>query len=643
MRLIGMGVLGLLLGLPWIDLPAQECPDSSPPNSVTLGKTYAPVLWFAPGERYFPTMPFFGAFDTVGGRRGLLNQARIVPTDAPRKDTLAPQVSFNAMDSVYRTRVDESQPLLYLPEASAVFYRVRCVRGKENKQLWGFLKNDPQAWHRTGLDSLFKCGLRDAQFTLIEYWLYYVRDAGLEGHPHDLERVDVFLPRGYKSGMGPDRSICPDLVPRAMLNSIRIVVGTGHTATTPNNVLVLMGKSAIKLENPGILIELGGHSSAPDRNRDGAFQLGLDVNWNIGERVWGTRDVQAVSGTGYMGRYSSAMTLPRLPGLSTTLVPQDVNPQVMDTVKQVTDTVKQDMDTVKQVRDTVKGATATRRYVLLPVAPFETLARYLQGSPTVSACAAAAEGDASFKAAAKDSARVVIERDIVPLLSRTWGSTGFEGGSDAEVEQAVGWMRAWVRPQRIRKGEVGTSKFQIWRHESFCGSPIEVLKRRLYRPTGTAIQNVGDVATLFTFNFGATLGDGGQQVQLGFMVPTIKTKLVIPGVLEPQIGLYSSRVFRGGPRTLSLSLLYERHYRNTFSWYVRPINYVHDRARYDLDPDAGDFAMGFGISVMPFFPFPNFLFKTADQLRIRAGIRVDFRHWKPDPRRLEVQSTFYLR
>ena len=209
MRLIGAAVVGLLLCQPKIDLRAQECPDSSPPISGALGRTYAPVLYFAPGERYFPTLPFFGAFDTVGGTRGLLDKTRIIPTTGDGKpassgDTLAPQVSFDAMDSVYKTRVHESQPLLYLPEASAVFYRVRCVRGKENKQLWGFLKNDPQAWHRTGLDSLFKCGLRDAQFSLVEYWLYYVRDAGLEGHPHDLERIDVFLPRGYKTGKEPD-------------------------------------------------------------------------------------------------------------------------------------------------------------------------------------------------------------------------------------------------------------------------------------------------------------------------------------------------------------------------------------------------------------------------------------------------------
>jgi hypothetical protein len=605
-----------------------------PDSSAVLGKRFAPVLMFAPGERYFPTVPFFAAFDTVGGPNGLLDRARVVPTNAPQ-DSSARRVSFDALDSVYRTRVTEVQPLLFEPASSAVFYRVRCLHGKENKQLWGFLKNDPQAWHRTGLDSLFACGLRNAQFTLVEYWLYYVRDAGLEGHPHDMERVDVLLPRAYQRPEDLTRRMCPRLAPEAMLDSVAIVIGTGHSETTPNNVMVLLGKSGALLENPSILVELGGHSSAPDRNRDAQLQLGLDVNWNISERVWGTRDVQAVSGMGYLGRYSSAMTLPRAQGLSTTLFPgRLVSRDVYDSV------------VVQQAQgEAAPGAprSSFHQYALLPVAPFEELARYLENSTTVSACAAAAPGDSAFRAAVPDSVRQLIQGRIVPLLKPTWASRGFADASESEVQRTVGWMRAWVRPQALKKGKVGTGHFQIWRHAAFCGSPVDVLKRRLFRPTGTAIQNAGDVFTLFTLNFGATLGDGGQQLQLGFILPTIKTKLVIPGILEPQVGLYSARVFEGGPRTVSLSLLYERHYRNTFSWYVRPINYVHDRARYDLDPDAGDFAMGFGISVMPFFPFPDLLFRTADQLRLRAGIRVDFRNWQPDPRRLELQSTFYFR
>jgi hypothetical protein len=338
---------------------------------------------------------------------------------------------------------------------------------------------------------------------------------------------------------------------------------------------------------------------------------------------------------GYMGRYSSAMTLPRGRGLSTTLIPGRIaSKEVIDSVK-----VQQTQSEVPQA----EPDTGFHRYALLPVAPFEEVARYLENSTTVSACAAAATGDSAFRAAVPDRVRQVIQDDIVPRLKPTWGSEGFAHASEEDVQRTVGWMRAWVRSQALKKGSVGTGKFQIWRHAAFCSSPVGVLKRRLFRPTGTAIQNAGDVFTLFTLNFGATLGDGGQQLQLGFILPTIKTKLVIPGILEPQIGLYSARVFEGGPRTVSLSLLSERHYRNTFSWYIRPINYVHDRARYDLDPDAGDFAMGFGISVMPFFPFPDLLFRTADQLRLRAGIRVDFRNWKPDPRRLELQSTFYFR
>jgi hypothetical protein len=622
----------LLVGISWGTGAAQECPDSALPNSWELARKFAPILRFAPGERYFPTIPFFTAFDTIGGPDGFLDAHRVALT------TKSGRISWNALDSAYldTARVKESQPLVYVPKFSAVFYRVRCLVGKQNKQLWGFLKNDPQAWHRTGLDGRFKCGMRQVEFTLIEYYLYYVRDAGLEGHPHDIERVDVLLPRKYKRGVDPDYVRCPGLSPRAMLDSLRIVVGTGHSETTPNNILVLQGLSASELENPSILVELGGHASAPDRNRDSEFQLGLDVNWNNSERVWGTRDVQAVSGTGYLGRYSSEMTLPRPPGLSTTLRPDTVSANVMDSV--------------------ALHQKNTQRYALLPVAHFQELSRYLQNSPTVSECDTAVLGSDAFESGLADSVRRIVDTLIKPQLGDMWPTNGLTQASDSQVVAATRRMALWLKSEeqfpeskfepigaKSKGHKVPAGKVQIWRHASFCRSPVDVLKRRLYRPTGTGIQNIGDVATLLTFGFAAYLGDGGQQFQLGMVVPVIKSKLVVPGVLEPQIGLYSSRAFEGGPRRVSVSLLYERYYHNTFSWYVKPINYVKGRAELDADPEAADYAFGFGISVMPFFPFPGLLFGTADQLRIRAGIRVDVRRWVPNPRRLELQSTFYLR
>ena len=88
---------------------------------------------------------------------------------------------------------------------------------------------------------------------------------------------------------------------------------------------------------------------------------------------------------------------------------------------------------------------------------------------------------------------------------------------------------------------------------------------------------------------------------------------------------------------------YERHYKRTVSWYQRPLNYVRHRAELEGDPEASDFTVAFGMSVMPFFSVPNVLAGLAQRLRLRLGLRLDAKHWEPSLRRLEVGSTMYVR
>ena len=194
-------------------------------------------------------------------------------------------------------------------------------------------------------------------------------------------------------------------------------------------------------------------------------------------------------------------------------------------------------------------------------------------------------------------------------------------------------------------GAIAASRTQIWRHAAYRGSPIESLKRRLYRPTFNGIQNAGDVGSLLTGNFTAYLGRGGQEFQLGILLPVVKSKLVIQGLPELQIGIYRRRMFgvTGEPTRVSLGLLYERHYKRTVSWYLRPLNYVRHRAELEGDPEASDFTVAFGMSVMPFFSVPNVLAGLAQRLRLRLGLRLDAKHWEPSLRRLEVGSTMYVR
>ena len=220
------------------------------PRDDELARTFAPILRFGPGERYFPTVPFFAAFDTIGGGQGLQDRARVAPTGPSGR------ISWDSIDAAYRKRVTRAawSPMTFVPTEAAVFYRVRCLVGKQNKQLWGFLRNDPQAWERSGLDTLYALGLQKAEFAVVEYYLYYVRDVGLEGHPQDIERILVFLPRSVEVTAplrvaGEDVGEPPGGSQPGFADSLRILVGTGHSSTTPNNVLVLLNGQASTLRS----------------------------------------------------------------------------------------------------------------------------------------------------------------------------------------------------------------------------------------------------------------------------------------------------------------------------------------------------------------------------------------------------------
>jgi hypothetical protein len=338
-----------------------------------LASRYAPILRFAPGERFFPTLPFYSAFDSssksvpldtlmdwvlpmqsmrldraayawslVGKDRSTLIHRRVWHgTTWDRRPSLS-SLQKKYLGSLRKAGVQSPRPI------AAVLYRVcdltvgsrahghRLVLSmlgaaqevpdsegqNQLSDVWRYLKGDEQAWHRSGLDTLVSpadavappqaaaedsCGglSESTPMRVVEYFLYYLADQGLEGHPHDMESVFVFVPRE----------------PR-LARCLRIVVGAGHKDPAPNNVLVFVGDEAGKrrFEQQNVLVEFGGHSSAPDLPPFGQFSAGLDVNWHVDE-LWGTRDKQASAGVEYHGRYEGGMTYPREPEDAVTILP----------------------------------------------------------------------------------------------------------------------------------------------------------------------------------------------------------------------------------------------------------------------------------------------------------------------------------
>jgi hypothetical protein len=165
-----------------------------------------------------------------------------------------------------------------------------------------------------------------------EYWFYYLFDQGLNGHLHDSEHAFVFVDPLVRERQHDSCKAEPSEHPTGAAQTppfVRAVVGAGHEEHTANNILVasprrraesaadvmaarhnLVFPQGLPFHMP-ILVELGKHSSAPDRSFDGRFDFGMDANV-FPESVWGTRDVQAGNvGRMKLGRFDNWFSFPR--------------------------------------------------------------------------------------------------------------------------------------------------------------------------------------------------------------------------------------------------------------------------------------------------------------------------------------------
>jgi len=128
----------------------------------------------------------------------------------------------------------------------------------------------------------------------IRYFFYYRRDVGVGSHAHDMEVVDLDVRLGKTGG-------CYEI-------RVAAAVGFAHGVAWYQNELHLGPDTRLPLT---VLVEEGKHASSPDRNADGLYTPGYDVNRRAND-AWGIRDVM---GSGYLlsSGYSSTMTKVRRP------------------------------------------------------------------------------------------------------------------------------------------------------------------------------------------------------------------------------------------------------------------------------------------------------------------------------------------
>lgn len=230
--------------------------DKQNPNLIVerLVERAAPILWFSPDEPL--TQP----------RGGSKKIPEALPGDSPA-------------------------------ERPRVYYRVSRIIDKEDGND-GFLFNTE------------KLALKGLTEITVRYYFYYSKDVGFEGHTNDLEslRLDIgFTPLDETGKKAEGQTPAKYYVAH-----IKTAAGAAHGVSWYRNQLDIGdGERDVSLPLT-ILVEEGKHATSPDRNADGFYSPGYDVNRGYND-AWGVRDL---IGSGQLGgaRYEGSMTKPRKEG-----------------------------------------------------------------------------------------------------------------------------------------------------------------------------------------------------------------------------------------------------------------------------------------------------------------------------------------
>jgi hypothetical protein len=373
----------------------------------------------------------------------------------------------------------------------------------------------------------------------------------MQGHEEDIEFEFVFV----------------TLDPVDDETDLRVAVGAGHGSRASNNSLVTIDRNANRANH--VLVELGGYASAPDVDPKGEFWRFIDVNWHTTD-VWGTRDVLALAGSGFIGRYSADMTLPRENGLALIPSPEPGSPG----------------------------------YSLLPVSTFKALDESIQGEASADEILGHLRN---------------IQRDVPGMVV-----------PDALSDEVRERLRSWATPLCCgRQSDViGAGHRRIWEHAHYLKPPTAILTTHLYRPTRTALRNAGEWANLWTWSLNWVLqGFGG--VSAGIVIPVILEKLVpvrIRGYLTLEGGYvlaYDGSVTQGGA---AVRLTYDWSYGRYISWYLA--SQYTTVVWNPTDDEFGDsFSLAGGLSLLIATADDRDWKAPFRSFRLRAGPRVPVGNW----------------
>ncbi len=193
----------------------------------------------------------------------------------------------NLLDSEGKPQLPEN--LAYDTEGSSpvVYYKLRNIYAdRDNKALYKSSERI-EDW---------VIDLREVRAMDLEYYMYYERELGLGGHPHDLESVAFQLQVIHNP-------YCPEA---AYLVQVRKVIARAHGLSWFENALRIDYNTTFPMT---ILVEEGKHANCTDRNGDGVYTPGFDVTEKVND-AWGVRDIIS-SGKLFSGGFQAWMAKTR--------------------------------------------------------------------------------------------------------------------------------------------------------------------------------------------------------------------------------------------------------------------------------------------------------------------------------------------
>jgi hypothetical protein len=167
-------------------------------------------------------------------------------------------------------RIPAAFPFEAQVDTPVVYFRLRNVLARGDDEDAAF-QRDPADRGLSTLD------LDDVSAIDLDYFFYYPSEVGLGTHEHDVESVEMKIVVWRR----PDCAECP-----YSLIIVR-VIGKAHGVLWYDNTAVTDEYSRFPIS---ILVEEGKHASCTDKNGDGYYTPGFDVNRRIND-AWGVRDV----------------------------------------------------------------------------------------------------------------------------------------------------------------------------------------------------------------------------------------------------------------------------------------------------------------------------------------------------------------